>query len=79
MVASMLSHLDKLDDVYLSLTNMCILFLHYHPSSSGFSCTCPYVLVAADNRDEFFHRPTQPLAFWEHHSDILAGTLKLDW
>ncbi len=32
-----------------------------------------YPLVIAANRDEFYHRPTAPLAFWEDHPDILAG------
>ena len=66
---------------------MCILLLHYHPdpsshgdehqSSGGTNighCNCPYIIVAADNRDEFFDRPTAPLAFWEEKSSILAGT-----
>ena len=53
---------------------MCILFLHYHPSATGVDkCTCPYVLVAAVNRDEFYDRPTQPLHFWQDQPDILAG------
>ena len=61
---------------------MCILFLHYHPSSSNPAissatgvgqCTCPYVLVAAVNRDELYNRPTQPLHFWQDQPDILAG------
>jgi uncharacterized protein with NRDE domain len=32
-----------------------------------------YPLVVAANRDEFFARPTAPLAWWEDHPDILAG------
>ena len=64
---------------------MCILLLHYHPtasattSSDGSSsdvaegCSCPYVLVAADNRDEFFDRPTLPLHFWPDQPGVLAG------
>lgn len=60
---------------------MCILLLHYHPSSSlsdsssteTTRCTCPYVLVVAVNRDEFYDRPTQPLHFWQDQPDIVAG------
>ncbi len=32
-----------------------------------------YPLIIAANRDEFFHRPTAPLAFWQDHPNILAG------
>ncbi len=32
-----------------------------------------YPLIIAANRDEFYHRPTAPLAFWEDHPNILAG------
>ncbi len=32
-----------------------------------------YPLIIAANRDEFYHRPTAPLAFWQDHPDILAG------
>lgn len=30
-------------------------------------------LIAAANRDEYFARPTAPLAWWDDHPDILAG------
>jgi uncharacterized protein with NRDE domain len=45
---------------------MCLIVLSYrqHP---GFH------LILAANRDEFYDRPTQALAFWEDHPDILAG------
>jgi uncharacterized protein with NRDE domain len=45
---------------------MCLILLAYgvHPE---------YRLVLAANRDEFYDRPTQPMAFWEDHPDILAG------
>ena len=36
-------------------------------------CECPYVLVAAVNRDEFFSRPTQPLQFWRDQPALLGG------
>ena len=32
-----------------------------------------YPLVVAANRDEYFSRPTAPLAWWHDHPDILAG------
>ncbi|MDD4562120.1 MAG: NRDE family protein [Syntrophomonadaceae bacterium] len=45
---------------------MCtILFAYdYHPR---------YQLVVAANRDEFYQRPTSPVAFWPDNRDILAG------
>jgi uncharacterized protein with NRDE domain len=46
--------------------NMCLIVLSYkqHP---GFR------LILAANRDEFYERPTQALAFWEDRPDTLAG------
>jgi uncharacterized protein with NRDE domain len=32
-----------------------------------------YELIFAANRDEFYDRPTSPLAFWENMPDIIAG------
>ncbi|WP_439951486.1 NRDE family protein [Neobacillus drentensis] len=32
-----------------------------------------YKLIVAANRDEFFHRPTAPVHYWEDQPDILAG------
>ena len=49
---------------------MCILFLSYEPEPSS---RCPYLLVAANNRDEYYHRPTAPARFWERYSQLLAG------
>nr|VFJ47277.1 MAG: Transport and Golgi organisation 2 [Candidatus Kentron sp. DK] len=45
---------------------MCLILLscNAHPR---------YRLILAANRDEFHHRPTAPLAFWEDRPDILAG------
>ncbi len=46
---------------------MCILFLYYSPGEGD------YLLIAADNRDEAFERPTAQAAFWNDHSTVLAG------
>jgi len=45
---------------------MCLILLSYdiHPV---------YRVVLAANRDEYYDRPTAPLAFWDDLSDILAG------
>jgi uncharacterized protein with NRDE domain len=45
---------------------MCLIAiaLHHHHD---------YPLVVAANRDEFYERPTAPLAFWEDHPQILGG------
>jgi uncharacterized protein with NRDE domain len=45
---------------------MCLILIasHLHPG---------YPLIIAANRDEFYHRPTAPLAFWDDHPEILAG------
>jgi uncharacterized protein with NRDE domain len=45
---------------------MCLLFLSYRTTPG-------YRLVVAANRDEFFHRPTLPLAFLDKEKTILAG------
>lgn len=45
---------------------MCLILLAYrvHPR---------YPLILAANRDEFYHRPTVPAAFWESEPQLLAG------
>jgi uncharacterized protein with NRDE domain len=45
---------------------MCLILIAYdsHPD---------YRLIMAANRDEFYERPTAPLAFWENEPHILAG------
>ena len=45
---------------------MCLIVFAYniHPA---------YPLVIGANRDEFFDRPTAPLAWWEDHPQVLAG------
>ena len=45
---------------------MCLIAIAYHVHPS-------YPVVIAANRDEFFHRPTAPLHFWEKTPDLLAG------
>ncbi len=32
-----------------------------------------YPLILASNRDEFYQRPTSPMAYWEDHPSLLAG------
>lgn len=45
---------------------MCLILISYrqHPS---------YRVILAANRDEFYSRPTEPVAFWKDEPDILAG------
>lgn len=45
---------------------MCLILVSYdqHPD---------YKLIFAANRDEFYDRPTRPLAFWEDMPEIIAG------
>lgn len=45
---------------------MCLILVayRYHPK---------YELVLAANRDEYYDRPTAPMAFWEDAPDLLAG------
>jgi len=45
---------------------MCIILLalDVHPE---------YKLILLSNRDEFYNRPTAPLAFWDDFPDLLAG------
>jgi uncharacterized protein with NRDE domain len=45
---------------------MCLIILaiDVHPA---------YPLVIAANRDEYYHRPAAPLAFWDNMPDVLAG------
>lgn len=45
---------------------MCLIVL-------GWQTDPRYPLVVAANRDEFFSRPTAPLAWWNDHPDLLAG------
>lgn len=45
---------------------MCLILFAYHVHPD-------YPLILAANRDEFYHRPTMPLDFWEDEPDILAG------
>lgn len=45
---------------------MCLILFAYkrHPK---------YALILAANRDEFYVRPTAPLAYWQDHPKVLAG------
>lgn len=48
---------------------MCILFVYINndPAQDG------YQLIIANNRDEFYNRPTKPAAFWEKKPDCISG------
>lgn len=52
-----------------SKPNMCILFVYVNnnPTPDG------YQLIIANNRDEFYDRPTQPAAFWGKHPHCISG------
>ncbi|MBU2452825.1 MAG: NRDE family protein, partial [Proteobacteria bacterium] len=39
----------------------------------GYKVKKKYPLILIANRDEFFHRPTAPLHFWENNAGLLAG------
>lgn len=45
---------------------MCLILFAWH-------CHPRYALVLAANRDEFYARPSEPLAFWPDAPDVLAG------
>jgi uncharacterized protein with NRDE domain len=45
---------------------MCLILIAYHAHPG-------YKLVVAANRDEFYERPTAPLAFWDDAPEVLAG------
>jgi len=45
---------------------MCLILFSYHQHPS-------YRLILAANRDEFYSRPTEALAFWKDEPNILAG------
>ena len=45
---------------------MCLILMAYRVHSD-------YELLVAANRDEFYDRPTAPLAFWDDHPALLAG------
>ena len=49
---------------------MCILLFDYEPDGSK-----PYLLIAANNRDEFYDRKTAQLDYWSDYPDVLAGNL----
>ncbi|WP_193062025.1 NRDE family protein [Oceanobacillus oncorhynchi] len=45
---------------------MCLITFAYHAHPK-------YKFILLSNRDEFYHRPTLPAAFWDDMPDILAG------
>lgn len=45
---------------------MCLLVM-------AVDCHPEYRLVIAENRDEFFNRPTEPASFWPDSPEVLAG------
>jgi uncharacterized protein with NRDE domain len=50
---------------------MCILFAHSCRSSSA--ARNGYSLIIANNRDEFFNRPTKEAHFWDTCNDVIGG------
>lgn len=45
---------------------MCLIFFAYRRHHA-------HRLILAANRDEFYHRPAAPMAYWEDLPDVLAG------
>jgi len=39
----------------------------------GYKISKKYPFILAANRDEFFHRPTSPMHFWQNNTSLLAG------
>ena len=49
---------------------MCILFAYINNDAKDGE----YQLVIANNRDEFYDRPTAPAARWQHKPACISGT-----
>lgn len=48
---------------------MCILFFYLNPNAEEGR----YQLILANNRDEFYTRPTKPAEFWGENNDCISG------
>jgi uncharacterized protein with NRDE domain len=60
-----LSSILKIITIEVVIT-MCLILFAYHRHVK-------YRLVLAANRDEFYDRPTAPMAYWKDHPAVLAG------
>lgn len=51
---------------------MCLIVFDWQPNAAASDAERPLLTLAA-NRDEFFHRETEPLHWWEDAPNVLAG------
>jgi uncharacterized protein with NRDE domain len=51
---------------------MCLIVFNWQPDADSSEFDRPLLTLAA-NRDEFFHRETEPLRWWAHAPGVLAG------
>ncbi|MFT4438483.1 NRDE family protein [Caballeronia sp. 15715] len=51
---------------------MCLIVFDWQPDATASDAERPLLTLAA-NRDEFFHRETEPLHWWDNAPEVLAG------
>jgi uncharacterized protein with NRDE domain len=51
---------------------MCLIVFDWQPDAAASDADRPLLTLAA-NRDEFFHRETEPLHWWKNAPEVLAG------